>query len=451
MQPCVSIVVPVYNVEKYLEECVESIVKQTLKNIEIIIVNDGSTDNSEAIINRFVEKDNRIKAIHNTNHGYGHAVNTGIKNATGEYIGIVESDDFIRENMYEVLYDEARINNLDIVKSNRNEVYTLPNDEIVVEKRNNENYNGLYDTIFCPREQVRFFLGAPDTWAGIYRRDFLLENELFHNETPGASYQDIGFAFKTGIMAESAKVLYEAFYCYRIDNVTSSVRSKDKVYATHKEYESIYSFLCSKGNVYSKELWKAFFSKKYGSYINTMNRISEHLIYEYLLFVQKEGERESKDSMWDTGFLDETGQSQLKRIIESPETFICTFFAHPGQIFKRMVEKYENIIIYGAGKIGQNFADIYLVALQQNLSRVCYVVTENITVECINKFKVFELSEVTNKKNDSFVIIAVGEKLQDEFKTNLEKYGYKNYVSVRDLIDKIDAEKQNIRKIYGLN
>ena len=101
----VSIVVPVYNTEMYLEECLSSICAQTLSDIEIICVNDGSNDESGSILNRFAARDNRIKVIHKANTGYGHSMNMGIEAASGEYIGIVESDDWIPQEMMQTLYE----------------------------------------------------------------------------------------------------------------------------------------------------------------------------------------------------------------------------------------------------------------------------------------------------------------------------------------------------------
>ena len=114
----VSILVPIYNVEKYLRQCLESVVNQTLKDIEIICINDGSTDSSPEIIREFASRDSRIKVIDKPNTGYGHSMNQGLKAATGEYIGIVESDDFAELNMFEVLYNTAKSNGAEIVKSN---------------------------------------------------------------------------------------------------------------------------------------------------------------------------------------------------------------------------------------------------------------------------------------------------------------------------------------------
>ena len=115
--PKVSILVPVYNVEKYLPQCLESIAQQSLQDIEIICINDGSTDGSADILKSFAQEDSRFRIIQKENAGYGAALNDGLRAATGEYIGIVESDDKVDASMYEELYTAARKRQVDFVKS----------------------------------------------------------------------------------------------------------------------------------------------------------------------------------------------------------------------------------------------------------------------------------------------------------------------------------------------
>ena len=105
MNDLISIVMPVYNVEKYLEKAVNSVIKQTYKNLEIILVDDGSKDSSGVLCDELAKKDTRIKVIHQENAGLSAARNAGIKLATGKYIGFMDSDDLIAENMYETLYN----------------------------------------------------------------------------------------------------------------------------------------------------------------------------------------------------------------------------------------------------------------------------------------------------------------------------------------------------------
>ena len=103
IEPLVSVIVPVYNVEKYLEKCVYSLLQQTYKNIEIILVNDGSTDESGKMCENLAQEDDRIKVFHKKNGGLSDARNYGVERATGEYIGFVDSDDYVHERMYEKL------------------------------------------------------------------------------------------------------------------------------------------------------------------------------------------------------------------------------------------------------------------------------------------------------------------------------------------------------------
>ncbi|MBI5987101.1 glycosyltransferase family 2 protein [Clostridium perfringens] len=118
MKPKVSIIVPVYNCERYLEETIKSLLNQTLKDLEIIVVNDGSVDNSLYIANKFSDTDMRVRVLNQTNQGVSAARNLGLEFASGEYIGFIDGDDWIEVDMYKTLYDIAIKNNLDLVISN---------------------------------------------------------------------------------------------------------------------------------------------------------------------------------------------------------------------------------------------------------------------------------------------------------------------------------------------
>jgi glycosyltransferase involved in cell wall biosynthesis len=117
-QPLISIIVPVYKVEKFLSKCVDSILNQTYRNIEIILIDDGSPDNSPAICDEYAEKDNRIKVIHQRNAGLAGARNAGLAICRGEYIAFVDSDDYIEPNMMEAMLNAAVNNDCDIVRCN---------------------------------------------------------------------------------------------------------------------------------------------------------------------------------------------------------------------------------------------------------------------------------------------------------------------------------------------
>ena len=190
----VSVIVPVYNVEEYLQECIESILNQTLKDIEIICVDDGSKDNCAGMLDDFARSDSRVKVIHKQNTGYGNTMNVGMRAATGEYLGIVESDDRILPDFYERLYSVAKKEDLDVVKSDALFCWEQ------IGYSYHLHYNALdayYGRVLTDKERRVFYRFLMNTWTGIYRRSFLQEHDIWHNETPGASYQDNGFWMQT--------------------------------------------------------------------------------------------------------------------------------------------------------------------------------------------------------------------------------------------------------------
>lgn len=243
----VSVVIPVYNVEKYLRQCLDSVVNQTLKEIEIIIVNDGSKDSSLAIMQEYAAKDDRIIIIDKANSGYGNSMNRGFDRASGEYVGIIESDDYAELDMFERLYNRAKEHELDVVKSGFLYYWSTPEEKHVPNPIASRITSGR---TFCPledfkspMEQLEFFNIKPTIWSAIYRRDFIRENNIRFNETPGASYQDASFNFKVWCCAKRVRLMEECFLHYRQDNENSSINSPGKVYCICDEYEEMFRFL----------------------------------------------------------------------------------------------------------------------------------------------------------------------------------------------------------------
>lgn len=234
----VSVIVPVYNSEKYLKECMESIVTQTYREIEVICVNDGSTDSSYEILQDFALRDSRIVLINKSNSGYGNSMNVAIDRATGDYISIVESDDYIDASMIGKLVEYVEKYRVDIVKTNYY-LHTNDKDELV-ELFPNPPYDEVF---FLTEKSPEILMGGGNIWTGLYRRSFLMENGIRFYESPGASYQDTGFKLKTFICAERILIKRDAYYYYRIDNMDASVKSKEKVYCVCEEMEDTRRFL----------------------------------------------------------------------------------------------------------------------------------------------------------------------------------------------------------------
>ncbi len=205
-KPKVSIVVPIYNVEKYLRECVDSILAQTLKDIEVILVDDGSPDGSPAIVDEYAKMDKRVVPVHKENGGYSKAVNYGISIAKGEYIGIIESDDWIEPDMYEKLYSSAKKYDTDVTKAE----FYLYNSTVVGRSRNIRYVNGggiidldnAPDGAFHISEWPQLIAFHASIWSCIYRADFIKQIKLI--DTAGASYQD--FPFMVEVMCKAKRI-----------------------------------------------------------------------------------------------------------------------------------------------------------------------------------------------------------------------------------------------------
>jgi len=285
----VSVVVPVYNAGKYLRACMDSLLGQTLPGMEVIVVNDGSTDGSLCILEEYAEKASEpehremgsvLRVVSMENHGYGHAVNCGMRMASGEYVGIVEPDDYVDCTMYEKLYHYALAADAEIVKSDffrfTGEGKTQRN---VCWRTAREDAN--YGRIICPAQEKESFRFLMNTWCGIYRREFLEKCGIRHNETPGASYQDNGFWFQGFCHAERIIFLREPLYYNRRDNAESSVNQRGKVYCANEEYAHIRRFLSEHSDL-EKEFLYQYSVKKYHTYLFTLDRIAWEYKREYL-------------------------------------------------------------------------------------------------------------------------------------------------------------------------
>ena len=286
----VSVILPIYNVSQYLRECLDSVINQTLQELEIICVNDGSTDNSLEIIQEYAQKDKRIVVITGPNGGYGRAMNKGLDHATGEYIGIVEPDDYVSLEMFGELYAIATKNNLDFVKA---DFYRFKRDDSGKEDRQYEfldKTKAHYYKLLNPSQNPDTIRFTMNTWSGIYKREFIEKYHIRHNETPGASFQDNGFFWQTFIYATRAMLVNKPYYCNRRDNPNSSVKSKEKVYCMNVEYDHIRNILMQ-----DQKIWERFkyiyWWKKYHNYMFTYNRIDEMHRKEYLQRMRAEFQR----------------------------------------------------------------------------------------------------------------------------------------------------------------
>lgn len=224
----ISIIIPVYNTDKYLDKCLDSILNQTYENLEIICINDGSTDNSKNILDFYEKKDGRIIVVHKDNEGVSAARNVGLKIATGDYIGFVDSDDYIEKDMYQVLADTLTTSGADIASCG----YNINNGEETIPAIN----KGSMPTKVLKTEDFLYYIYKRDEykgvagylWTRLFKREIIKSYEnifvSFRPEYGGAD--DLVFIAETAIRCE--KMIYVNVPMYNYLHRNNSI-TRDKI------------------------------------------------------------------------------------------------------------------------------------------------------------------------------------------------------------------------------
>ncbi|MBP2046668.1 glycosyltransferase [Methanobacterium aggregans] len=224
----VSVVIPVYNVEKYLKQCLESLINQTLSEIEIICVNDGSTDGSLEILEEYTEKDDRVRVINKKNGGIASARNRGMEFATGDYMGFVDSDDWIKLNMYEKLYENAQLYGSDIVMCSAHRFDDITHETCDLPYFTLERFDETFDnSIFTPDKTKDFFFDICVTpWNKLYKSKFLEETGVIFHE--GLDFEDPLFFYETYLKASKLSLVRDFLYFYRVNRSGSFITSANE-------------------------------------------------------------------------------------------------------------------------------------------------------------------------------------------------------------------------------
>lgn len=302
--PKVSVIVPVYNVETYLPRCLDSLVRQTLADVEILVIDDGSRDGSGRIADRYAESHKNMKVVHKPNEGYGKAVNLGLNLAKGEYIGILESDDWCSPFMFERLYTLAKEKDVEVIKSDFYQWWGETDTSVYFRVVDLD----LYNIVTNLRKDTALLFMQPSIWSAIYKRDFLVKNGIWLTETPGASYQDASFQHKVVFCVKSFYITNESFVYYRQDNSNSSVYDKKKIFCVCDEYDECRAFLQKNAMPFSPLLERA----RVDGYLWNYNRLDaegRRLFYPRL--------REDLTKIKEEGFLTRElyGQRAIVRIL----------------------------------------------------------------------------------------------------------------------------------------
>ena len=257
-----SVIVPVYNTSKYLPKCLDSIINQSLKDIEIIIVNDGSSDNSVEVIKKYQNKyKDKIVFIDKENGGQGSARNLGIKKAQGDYIGFVDSDDFIEKTMYEEMYESAIDNNSDIVICNISDYY----------EKDDSKKDVLLGLSKNPSINESIVKSVPSVVNKIYRKELLKDLDIAFDES--IWYEDMPYSMQMIVNAKKISFVEKPFYNYFHRNV-STMHNKNigKNLDILKAYDFLIDYL-NKEDLYNKYKEEFDFILLKEVYLATTNRI----------------------------------------------------------------------------------------------------------------------------------------------------------------------------------
>jgi len=226
--PAVSVIIPVYNAEKYLHECLNSVIKQTLHNIEIICINDGSTDKSLAILNEYKQKDNRLIVLTQENKGAGAARNLGLNISKGKYLSFLDADDFFNYTMLEKAYNKAIKNNADIIifdtkifDNNTKKYSEAP------WRFNKNNFPNIFPFSYKDMPKSIFETFSQEAWNKIFKRDFLILNGILFQEIKDGA-DDIFFGWSAMICAEKIDIVDEPLLYYRIGLSSNQESNNDK-------------------------------------------------------------------------------------------------------------------------------------------------------------------------------------------------------------------------------
>lgn len=357
--PKISIIMPSLNVAAYIRESVGSVMGQSLRDIEILCIDAGSTDGTREILDELTKADSRVHMYHSDRKSYGYQVNLGIGLAKGEYIAIVETDDYIDPGMYEELYQAARSNDCDYVKSDYFFYWTQTDGERFFIKKKMFAESDLYGGVVEPVRHPQVASGDWYLWNGIYKRDFLLRNRIRFHETPGAAFQDIGFLYWTGIYAKRALYLEKPFYRYCIDRDGSSSNSGKALGYACREFQELVKETHGDDTV-GRDALRALYIRMARSFLYSYPELGREGAME-----KQEGHRESyawfqgelnwavKECLINREAVRGETWDRLCALLESEQRYYDSVKERDNELTRRLGEDRRHpVVIFGCGHYG---------------------------------------------------------------------------------------------------
>ena len=335
----VSVIMPSLNVADYIDECISSVINQTLKDIEIICVDAGSTDGTVDILRKYESKDTRICILSSKKKSYGYQVNLGFAAARGEYVAIVETDDYIKSDMYETLYALAKEKDLDYIKGNFARFKGPEKSRIFTHSKIVDV--PFYDRVLYAGDEQSVFITSVYPWAGIYRRSMIVDNNIRLNETPGASYQDNGLVFQVYAYGQRGYFVDKEFYYLRREDQDASFYAPHKVDEIFKEFDFVEEFLVKSGyySIFAPRFWKL----KYSTFCWRANMLADEHKLEFMQKFADEFRKADQEGRLVTKFFDKNEKAYLYNIMACPDMVCWKKYYTPESVWPKLALCKEKI------------------------------------------------------------------------------------------------------------
>lgn len=422
MKGKVSVILPSLNVGEYIDEALNSVCRQTLSEIEIICIDAGSTDGTWKIIKEAESRDDRIRAIQCDVKSYGYQVNLGIMEACGEYIAVLETDDFAHDDMYEKLYEAAMNHNADYAKADYEAFVRQDNGEYYFFPRHTFSDPSMYGRALVPKEYTQIQRDDWYLWQGIYKREFIVANDIRLSETSGAAFQDIGFLALTGMYAKRAVYLCDLLYCYRIDRDEASSKRSRGIKYSYNEYKNVIDQI-TKRNMEILAYRCMLYTRMARSFVSGYNRISDSERKEGKYREELDWFRECLKGAIEGNMINEEviGQGLWKRL-----TILLGDENQYHEKFLRAIDDgffggHDRVVIFGCGEFGYK---AYLKITSMGRKVVGFWDNNEALIgKSINGIKINGVMKADEVGDDLMVIIA-NEAHYDEIREQLVKNGF---------------------------
>lgn len=340
-KPKISVIVPVYGVEKSLKQCVDSILNQTFQDFEVLLLDDGGKDACPQIIDNYAQKDSRVIAIHKQNSGYGATVNLGLERANGDYIVIIEPDDYIEPEMFADLYNNALKSDADIVKSAYYTYFYTKHYKRQVLADFAQKFT-IPNKPFTLKECPEFLAMHPSIWSGMYKKSFLNNNKIRLVEAPGAGWTDNPFQVQTMCLAQKIVYVAQPYYHWRVETLRDEDALKDYT-IPFKRSEEIHNWL-KEQNIMDKGILKSLYKREVSYTFLVLNKNELTTAQDRIEMALKFAKTLEVEVL---SLLSQKEQKQIKLLKEHP--YFCYMRVHFKKfiqtIFKLKWNRYQKCII----------------------------------------------------------------------------------------------------------